>query len=117
MVDSLPHLVKGGIVSTAGLEIHENMAVTGRVAGAFHRSVRGDGARGKVGLIDGGGDGYIRLVVRNFDRRDSVGKGCIRIVPEKWFDRRRQVAAVDGGRGGSVYGQARGSGVHAMVKN
>ena len=116
-VDALPHFIKRRVVSSARLQIDENVSISRRVGRAFHGGVCRNWAGGEVGLIDGGCDRYVRLVVRNFDGWDSIREGSIRIVSEEWFYRRGQIAAVHRRGGGSVYGKAGGGRVHAMMKD
>src|SRR5208282_4293575 len=93
-VYSLPHLVKGRVVSTACFQVDENVSISRRVAGAFHGSIGWNWTRGKVGLIYGGCNRYDGLVVGNFNGWYSIRKGSIRIVPEEWLDRCRQIGTV-----------------------
>ncbi len=87
-VDSLPHLIKSRVISTACLQVDQNVSISRRVAGALHRRIRWNWTSDKVGLIYGGCNRYVRLVVRNFNGWNSIREGSIRIVPEEWLDRR-----------------------------
>jgi len=117
LVNPLPHLVKSRVVSAACLQVDQNVPVSARAAGAFYRSICWNRASGEVGLIFGGCNGYVRLIVRNFNGGYPIRKGSIRIVPEEWFHGRRQIGTVHRSCGGSIYGQAGGGCVHPMVKD
>jgi len=117
LVDSLPHLVKRGVVAATSLQINQNVPISGRIAGAFHGRVGRDRRCGEVRLVQGGRHRHICLVVRDFNRWNAVWERSVRRVAEKWLDRLRQIATVDRRRGGSVHGQAGQSRVHSMMKD
>ena len=114
-VNSLPHFIKRRIVSVARLKIDEDMPVASRITRTFHGRIRRNGSGGEVRLIESRGDRDVGLVVRNFDRRDAIGKWAV--ISEERLDRRGLIAAVNGCRGRIVDWQTGGRRVDAMVKD
>jgi len=89
LVYSLPHFVESRGLSTAGLQVDQNVHISTRVdriRGAFNWSIRWNRPGAEIRLIHGGCDRYVRLVRRNFDGRYSIGKVSI-LIPEERLDR------------------------------